>query len=334
MSLSYTKVDIRGNAYKDVLGEILFSNNTIEKGYVTFADDVKANTIFTNTAHTVALQAYSSGAPSASGTIGVTDLIVTPYKFMAYDTFDMETMRTGRFSRDMKQGAWNLASSEFEATVLNGIAPYISALAETTFWNGATTATKTAIAALTPGVGQGSVGAAEQTYAAAATSRLIDGVVTKMIYNNGALGTRIKVAGTTITSSNIFTEWGKLYAAANTALLHSATDTPVIYAPFDQLPLINQYNSANTYKSDVFLVDIAKKTYSFQGIEIKFVPLPSNCMILGTKRNFVWCTDLLDDTTYLEINKVQNNADTMFYKCIFTLESLVRNQTFNTLYLG
>jgi hypothetical protein len=334
MALNYTKVDIRGVAFKDVLGEILFSNNTVDEGYVTFADNVKANTVFTDTAHVVALQAYTSGAPTASGTIGVTDRIISPLKVTAYDTFDMETLRTGRFNSDMKPGAWNMASSEFESTVLNGISPYIASAAEELFWNAGTTATKTAIAALTPGAGQGSVGAAEQTYAAAITAGLVDGVVTKMIYNNGALGGRVKVAGTTITSANIFTEYGKLYTGMPSVLLHSKTDTAIIYAPYSHLALINQFNTANTYKSDVFVADKVSKTYSFQGIDIKFVPLPENCMIAATKRNIIWCTDLLDDTSYLEINKVQNNADTMYYKAVFTQEAHVRNQKFNTLYLG
>jgi len=334
MSLSYTKVDIRGNAYKDVLGEILFSNNTLEKKLVTFADNVKANSIFTDTAHTITLAAYTSGLPTAAGTIGITDRIVTPVKFQAYDTFDMETLRTGRFGRDMKQGAWNMTSSEFEATVLNGIAPYISRKAEDTFWNGATSATATAVAALTAGTAQTSVGAAEQTYVAAAPTALIDGVVTKMIYNNGGVGKRVKVAGTTITSSNIFTEYGKLYTGANAAVLHNQLETPIIYAPYSHLAFIRQYNTANTYKSDVFVDKVVGNEIYFQGIPVVFVPLPENCMILGTKSNFIWCTDLLDDTSYLEIGKVYLNADLMFYKSIFTQESLVRNEKFNTLYLG
>jgi hypothetical protein len=336
MALSYTKVDIRGVAYKEVLGEILFSNNTLEKGLVTFADNIKANSVFTDTAHVITLAAYTSGLPTAAGTIGVVDKIVTPYKFQAYDVFDMETLRTGRFNRDMKAGAWNMESNEFTATVLNGIAPYISRKAEDTFWNGAKAATATAVAALTSGTGNTSVGAAEQTYVAAAPVSLIDGVVTKMIYNTDttSVGARQKVAGTTITAANIFTEYGKLYTGTNAAVLHDQNATPYIYAPYSHLAFIRQYNTANTYKSDVFVDKIVGNEIYFQGIPVVFVPLPENCMILATKQNIVWCTDLLDDTSYLEIGKVYLNADQMFYKAIFTEESIVRNQKFNTLYLG
>jgi hypothetical protein len=336
MALSYTAVDIRGVAFKDVLGEILFTNNTLEKGLVTFADNIKANSVFTDTAHSITFAAYTAGTPTAAGTIGVTDKIVTPFKFQAFDTFDMESLRTGRFNRDMKQGAWNMTSSEFEATVLNGISPYVSRKAEDTFWNGAKTATKTAVAALTAGTGNTSVGAAEQTYVAAAPTGLIDGVVTKMIYDTStsAVGLRQKVAGTTITASNIFTEYGKLYTGTNAAVLHDQTQTPLIYAPYSHLAFIRQYNTSNTYKSDVFVDKIAGNEIYFQGIPVVFVPLPENCMILATKQNIIWATDSIDDTTYLKIGMKDLISDTMFYKVVFLMESLVRNQKFNTLYLG
>ena len=334
MALSYTSVDIRGIAFKDILGEILFDNRTVADGYVTFADQIKANTIFTDTAHTIALQAYTSGQPSGSGTIGVVDTIVTPTKILAYDTFNMDALRTGRFNRDMKAGAWEMTSSEFEATVLNGISPYISAAAESLFWNSSVTATKTAVAALTAGTGQTAVGAAEKTYVAAAPSGLIDGIVTKLIYNGAAVGKRVKVAGTTIDASNIFTEYGKLYTGVPSQVLHSKVEAPFIYAPYSHLAFINQFNTANTYKSDVFVADKASGKYSFQGIDIKFVPLPENCMIVACKSSLVWCTDLTDDLNYLEINKVYNNADDMFYKSVFLLGNHVRNQKFITLYLG
>jgi hypothetical protein len=334
MALSYTAVDIRGVAFKDILGEILFDNRTVSDGYVTFADEVKANTVFTDTAHTIALQAYTSGQPTGSGTIGVVDTIVTPTKLLAYDTFNMEALRTGRFNRDMKPGAWSMTSSEFEATVLNGISPYISQAAESLFWNAAKTATKTAVAALTAGTAQTSVGAAEKTYVAAAPTGLIDGIVTKLIYNNAAVGKRVKVAGTTIDSSNIFTEYGKLYTGVPAQVLHSKIEVPFIYAPYTHLALINQFNTANTYKSDVFVVDMNTGKYIFQGIEIKFVPLPENTMVVACKSSLVWATDLTDDLNYLEINKVYNNADDMFYKAVFLIENHVRNQKFITLYVG
>jgi len=212
----------------------------------------------------------------------------------------------------------------------------VSIAAEQAFWNGATTATKAAVAALTPGTPNTSVGTAEQVYVAAAPTNLLDGVVTKMIYDaqNSVVGSRTKVEGTTITASNIFTEYGKLYTGAPSVVLHNKIEKAFIYAPYSHLAMINQYNTANTYKSDVFVVDMVAGTYYFQGLPIKFVPLPENCMILAVKSSIIWVTDLTDDLNYIQIEKLQNNADDMFYKFVFLLESHVRNAKFQTLYLG
>lgn len=338
MALSYSKIDIRGVAFKDVLGEVLFDNNTLEEGLVTFADDIKANTIFTDTGHTVVLQQYSSGAPTPMGTIGIKDTLITPKKFTAYDEFNMEDLRTGRFSRDMKPGAWNMTSSEFESAVLNGVSPYVSLAAEQLFWNAATAATKTAVAALTANDADPlAISVAQQAYVAAAPTGLSDGIITKLIYNNWgtpSVGARKRVIGTTITSANIFTEYGKAYTSTPSSVLHSKTDKPYIYAPYSHLAMINQFNTNNTYKSDVFVVDMVNQRFFFQGLEIKFVPTPENCILISSKKHLVWCTDLTDDLLYIEVNKKQNNADDMFYKFVFLQESHVRNQKFQTLYLG
>lgn len=211
MAISATIVDIRGKAYEPILEELLFENKTVAENLVSFETDVKAETIFTETTSSVSLQAYSSGAPTSAGSLVIADTAVTPTKIMDYQTFDPESLRTSRFKRDMKAGAWNIASTEFEKVVLGSFAKKVSYTTEQLFWNGITSATQTAIAALTAGTGQTSIGAAEQSWAAAQTAGLLDGVVTKMMYNAAAVGGRVKVAGTTISSSNIATEYAKVY---------------------------------------------------------------------------------------------------------------------------
>ena len=47
MAISYTPVDIRGEAIEPILEEVLFANKTIADGYVTFNDNIKAGSIFT-----------------------------------------------------------------------------------------------------------------------------------------------------------------------------------------------------------------------------------------------------------------------------------------------
>ena len=76
------------------------------------------------------------------------------------------------------------------------------------------------------------------------------------------------------------------------------------------------------------------KTYFYNGIEIKFVPLPENCMVVAIPSNLIWCTDLLSDLNYMEVNKIANNREDQFIKNVFTLAAHVVNQKYNVLYLG
>lgn len=332
MAISATIVDIRGKAYEPVLEELLFENKTISENLVSFESDVKNETIFTENTNSVTLQAFASGAPTSQGTFNLTDTAVTPTKVMYYHEFDPNTLRPSRFKRSMKPGAWEMASTEFERVVLAAYGKEISSDAETKWWGGITTATKTAIAALTPGAGQNAVGAAEQTWAAAQTATQFDGVIAKMIYNNGALGGRIKVAGTTLSSTNVATEYAKVYAAIPAVVL-AQTEKPYIYAPYSNKQFINIFNVSATYR-DLFAVDIKADKYFYNGIEIKFVPLPENVVIAALPSNLVWCTDLVADINKMEINKIANNREDMFVKHIFTIAAHVARQAYNVLYLG
>jgi len=80
MAISATIVDIRGKAYEPILEELMFENKTISESLVSFETDVKNETIFTENVNTVALQAFSSGAPTSSGTFTITDVAGTPYQ--------------------------------------------------------------------------------------------------------------------------------------------------------------------------------------------------------------------------------------------------------------
>ena len=332
MAISATIVDIRGKAYEPVLEELLFENKTISESLVSFEPDVKNETIFTENTNAVTLQAFSSGAPTSQGTFTLTDVAVTPTKVMYYHEFDPNALRPSRFKRSMKPGAWEMMSTEFERTVLAAYGKEVSLDAESKWWTGVTSATKTAIAALTPGTAQNQVGAAEQTWSAAQTATQFDGVVAKMIYNNGALGTRVKVAGTTISGSNINTEYGKVYAAIPAVVL-AQNEKPYLYAPYSHKQFINIFNVNATYR-DLFAVDIKADKYFYNGIEIKFVPLPENCVIAALPSNLIWCTDLVADINKMEINKIANNREDMFVKHIFTIAAHVARQANNVLYLG
>ena len=145
MAISYNIVDIRGVAAEPVVEEILFQNDTINKSLVTFEEDVKAETIFTEATATATLQAYTSGIPTSAGSLTAFDVAVTPVKTQFYQEFDPNTIRFSRFKRDLPSGAWEVFSNEFERIVIGGLyAKQVSYAAEKEFWTGVTSATKTA----------------------------------------------------------------------------------------------------------------------------------------------------------------------------------------------
>ena len=338
MAISYTGVDIRGKAVEPILEEVLFANKTIADNYVTFATDIKAGTIITEAGVDVTAQLYTGAALSSSGSMNITDRIITPTKLEYKQTFLQESLRAGRFGRSMNPGAFNIESSEFASTVLAQYAPNVSQDAESIFWGGITSATKTAIAALTPGASQGSMTAATQTAVAALTAGLVDGVFSKVLYDNSALGGYIKVTGTTVTSSNIATEVGKIYEAIPPENLADTVSPTVIYAPraWRQLARIanNSVGAAQQINFE-FESGAADARCFYNGVELLFVPVPNNLMAYAQRKNAVmWCTDLTDDINRFEVGKLVNDGDTQFVRSIYTLAAHVGQATKGVLYGG
>lgn len=333
MAVTYTGAVVPTDFKPEIISEILFRNKTIEDGLVAFETGIKAGRIITENLNSVTMQAWSvNPTGSEAGSIGLEDTLVTPVKVEFIDKFTPDDLRSTRFNRDMPAGAINDVSDEFNKLVLNGVAPLISLDAENKYWNGATAATKTAVAALTAGTGQTSVGAAEKTLVAAMPTTLFDSLTAKIIYNKGAVGKRIKVAGTTLSVSNIATEMGKLYDAIPDEVL-SGVEKPYIYAPRNVKKLINNFNLAQTYR-DTFTVDLTTGKYFYLDVEIVFVPLASNVLLAGVPMNFMWCTDLMDDYANIEIAKYPAPRKDYFYDVVFTIFAHVVNQKFNVLYVG
>jgi hypothetical protein len=333
MAVTYTGAVVPTDYKADIIAEILFKNKTVEDGLVAFETGIKAGRIITENINSVTMQAWSvNPTGSEAGAIGLEDTTVTPVKVEFIDKFTPDDLRSSRFNRDMSAGAINDVSDEFNRLVLNGVAPLISNDAENKFWNGATSATKTAVAALTAGTGQTAVGAAEKTLVAAMPTTLFDSLTTRMIYNKASVGKRIKVAGTTLTASNIATEMGLVYNAIPDEVLASA-DKPYIYAPRNVKKFINNFNKAQTYR-DTFTVDLTTGKYFYLDVEIVFIPLASNVLIAGVPTNFMWCTDLLDDYSNINIAPYPAPRKDYFYDVVFTIFAHVVNQKFNVLYVG
>ena len=338
MAISYTSVDIRGKAVEPILEEVLFANKTIADGYVTFNTDIKAGTIFTEASVAVTAQLYTGAALSNSGSMTITDRVITPTKLEYKQTFLQESLRAGRFGRSMSPGAFNIDSNEFASTVLAQYAPNVSEDAESQFWGGITSATKTAIAALTPGSAQGSMTTATQTAVAALTAGPVDGVFAKVLYDNAAIGGYIKVTGTTVTSANIASQMALIYAAIPAEILADTLSPVKIYCPraWKQLARIAN-NAVGAAQQINFLFDGPSNDAKcfYNGVEMVFVPTPNNLMAYAQRPAAVsWNTDLLDDVNRFEIGKTVNDGDTQFVRAIYTLAANVGQATKGVLYGG
>lgn len=340
MAINYNSVDIKGVAVEQILEEILFENDTIGKELVTFEEDVKAETIFTEASATATLQQYTSGVPTSTGSLSAFDVVVTPAKGQFYQEFDPNSLRFSRFKRDLKPGAWEILSTEFEKVVIGGIyAKQISLAMEREFWNGAKAATQTAVAALTAGTANTAVGAEEKTLVAGLAPSQIDGIVTKMIFNDAnathtaGVGARIKVKGLAITSANIKAEYDKIFQAIPAEVM-AGQELPTLYAPKSHKQMIIMANNVTTDYTKPFSVNDAATEFYFNGLKIEFVPIPEKVVIAALKSHLHWCTDLLADINTMQIDKIANNREDMFIKNNMTIAAHVRNQKFNVLYVG
>ena len=338
MAIAYSTATEPKGVIEAILEEVLFENNTIKEGYVTFNSDIKAGTVITDESMTVTAQLYTGAALSSSGTITLVDRTITPTKLEYKQTFLQDALRASRFKSSMKAGAWNIESSEFASKVLAKYGANVSEDAENIFWGGITAATKVSIAALVPGAGQGSITAATQTAVALVTAGLVDGVFAKVLFDNAAIGGYIKVGGTTVTSSNIAAEVGKIYAAILPQVLADTKNAPVIACPraWRQLARIanNSVGAAQQINFEFASADANAKCY-YNGVEMIFVPTPNNLMAYCYQKSAVsWNTDLVDDVNRFETGLVVNDGDTQFVRAIYTLAANVGQATNGVLYGG
>jgi hypothetical protein len=339
MAISYTNpVTLNGPNLVPVIEQLYFENKTINKGYVTFNDNIKAGTILTDEVVTVTAQAYTGNALSNSGSIAITDRAVTLAKLEYKQTFLDETIRSTRFNLDMKKGAWEIESNEFASKVLSKYGPLVSEDAEKIFWGGVTAATKTAVAALTPNAAQGSITAAAQTAFGTLTAGLVDGIFSKAFYDNGAIGGYIKVTGTTVTAANIADEVAKIYAAIPAVALNNDNDPVVIYCPRAWKQLVyNANNTKGAAQQINFLVEGtgADARFYYNNVEMLFVPVPKDTWAYAHQKSKVmWNTDLLDDVNRVEIGKVANDGDLRFIRSIYCIHAHIATATNGVLYGG
>lgn len=329
MAINYSPIQFKGKDFEEVFMETLFQNETISKNKVRLLTDIKNEVILTEMGVTVAIQAYSCGVPSASGSINMNDVILKPCKLMTYDTFCPDLLRLSRFAQQMRAGAWEIMPEQWLKIVMETYSSKTSRIMELEYWNGASAATKAAVAAIAVG---GNLTAEEKAYVAAAPATVCDGILTYLIYNNAAIGSAKNVVGVTISASNIWDEYKKIYTAIPNVLLSSSNIKELkIYAPESHLQLIQLYNTDQLHR-DKFFTDASG--YYFLGVKIEFVPLPENTVIAGRWSDLIWGTDLSSDYSYVKVDVVQNNSDERFIKQVFSRGSAVTVQAEKVVYVG
>jgi hypothetical protein len=312
----------------------------IQQGFKTGMDVYESKVTF-------AMSALNTGKVVSTSdlVLGVQKTALTLVTFNYEDTIDDNSLKGYRFETSMKAGAFNTISDEFDRKVLIQITPAIGDDLENKIWSNALAATKTAVAALTPGAGQGSITAATQTVFAAITAGLFDSILSTIIYNasnskgtpGAGLGDYIKVTGTTVTSSNIAAEYGKLYAGAPQKVVNNTATPPMIFAPLGDRQLIKVANNAVGAAQQInFLVEGAganEKIY-YNGIEINFVPLGATFRILTIPKYLKVLMDLTSDMSSLMVDRVSDGAMQRYIKNIQSIRCWVTNQRYITLYGG
>lgn len=325
MALNYGKVDIRGKYVVDVFTDLLFEIPTLNKGYVSFVDDVKASTIFTEARSTASIQAYASGVPSTQGALNVFDYEVIPTKYMYYQTYNPDTLRFTRFNVDMSQGAINVLSNEFTRKVIFG--KYGLDMANNTeklFWNSITQATKTAILA-------GSYTDEEKALVNELTVSLFDGVIAKILRNDiNSTKTLGKGTYTSVShdefpsATNIKVIFDKLYGSVKAELIANS-DKVAIAAPNSWRAFINIYNNNPANFNKAF--EKRDGEFYYNDFKINFINLDSdNAAFVYVVDDVAWVTDMISDVNQIKEDAVPGAVNDRFLLTVGTISAHLSNQ--------
>jgi hypothetical protein len=347
MAVSFSGQKLPQTSLAEIVQELYQDSATYREAVIDIQEGHKSGAEVYESRVSVTAKAANSGPVVADGSINATSnrTAVTLDSFEFSDFIDQKTLLDTRYQLSMEAGAFNLVSSEFDNAVLQQVQPAIGESVENLIWDGAKAATKTAIAALTANAAQGSISAGAKTLVAAMPTNLVDSIPAVLLYNNSqakavpgaGLGDYIKVPSiAAVTSATIAAEYAKLYLAANTKVVNSKIVEPKIFAPLGDRQLIKIANNAVGAAQQVnFLVEGsgANEKISYNGIEIKFVPLVG-FRILTLPKYLKILMDLQSDLNTLESGQVANGAQQMWYKNIQTFAAWCVNQKYITLYGG
>ena len=343
MAVTYTGIKTEAGEYAEIVQEIYADSPTFRGETIELVEGHKSGLDVYESSAEITFSAANYGPVTADNVaLKAQKSIVNLKTFNVEGIIDESSLKGTRFERSMKAGAFNVISDEFDQKVLIQVQPAVGAKLESWVWNGATAATKAAIAALVPGAGQGSVSAGAQTLVAAMPTTLFDSVPATMIYNDSqskavpgaGLGDYLKVAGTTVTSANIVAEYVKRYnAIPNDVLVMTGDDAPIIYAPKAEYKLIKSVNRVQGAALQENFIGNSFNDMYFNDVKIIFVDLVGFA-IVAQKMNLKLVMDLLSDSSQLIIEKEANASTRRILKLINSMTTWVVKQKYNVLYNG
>ena len=346
MAVTYAGTKTETGEYAEIVQEIYADSPTFRGETIELVEGHKSGMDIYESSATITFTAANYGAVTTDNVIlKAQKSVVNLNTFNAEGIIDESSLKEKgtRFMRSMKAGAYNVVSDEFDKKVLIQVQPAIGAKLESWVWNGATTATKTAIAALVPGAGQGSISAGAQALVAAMPVTLFDSVPARMLYNDSqsktvagnGLGEYLKVASpAAVTTATIVAEYVKIYnTIPDDVLVMTGDDAPIIYAPKAHYKLIKNVNKVQGVALQENFVGTSFNDMYFNDVKIIFVDLVGFA-IVAQKKNIMLVMDLLSDSSQLIIEKEANASTRRIVKLINSMATWVVKQKWNVLYNG
>lgn len=347
MAVNYSGGKENQTELEKIQQELYAESFTLREGLVEIDQEHKSGADVYESSVEVTAKAATTGGVTASGDIDLnvnkTGVSLTSFEYQ--DVIDEDSLKGTRFERSMDRGAFNIDSDEFDRKVLIQVAPAIGEDVENMIWNGATTAQKALIAALTPGAAQGSISAGAQTLVAAMPTRLVNSLPATILHNSSnakavpgaGLGDYIKVPSiAVIDASTIAAEYSKMYLAAPSKAVNHRAEPAQIFAPLSHRQLIKTANnSVGAASNKNFLVEGSgeSEVISYNGHVINFVPL-EGFMIFAIPSYLKVLMDLMSDVSSLNIGQMANGARQRYIKNIQTMTTWVVGQKYITLYGG
>ena len=344
MAVTYTGTKTETGEYAEIVQEIYADSPTFRGETIELVEGHKSGLDIYESSAEITFTAANYGAVTADNVnLKAQKSIVNLKTFNVEGIIDEISLKGTRFERSMKAGAYNVVSDEFDQKVLIQVQPAVGAKLESWVWDGATTATKATIAALTPGAGQGSISAGAQALVAAMPVTLFDSIPATMLYNDSqsktvpgaGLGDYLKVPSpATITTATIVAEYVKIYnAIPDKVLVMTGDDAPIIYAPKAHYKLIKSVNRVQGAALQENFVGSSFNDMSFNDVKIIFVDLVG-FSIVAQKKNLKLVMDLLSDSSQLIIEKEANASTRRILKLINSMTTWVVKQKYNVLYNG